>query len=64
MSENSDEKQDIIFAINPENIGFNYTNDMSFNVAHVRDDSLMKFMQNIAQELHYTERTEIGITGG
>ena len=36
---------------------------MSFNVAHKRDDALMKYMQDVARELNYTERTGIGITG-
>jgi hypothetical protein len=36
---------------------------MSFNVGHPRDDSLMKYMQSVAKELKYTERTGIGITG-
>lgn len=59
-----DDEEDIIYTFNPGNFGFNYTYDMSFNVAHKRDDTLMKYMQSIAQELNYTERTGIGITGG
>jgi len=56
--------EDIKYVINPGNIGFDYTNDMSFNVGHSRDYSLMVFMQKIAEELKYTERTGIGIIGG
>ena len=55
--------EDIIYVINPSNIGFDKTFDMSINVGHPRDDSLMKYIQNIARELQYTERTGIGIIG-
>jgi hypothetical protein len=61
--ENQDYEEDIAYVINPGNFGFNYTYNMSFNVGHKRDDALMKFMQNVARELKYTERTSIGITG-
>jgi len=57
------EPEDIIYVFNPSNIGFDKTFNMSFNVGHPRDDSLMKYMQSIARELQYTERTGIGITG-
>jgi len=59
----SDELEDIIYVFNPGNFGFNNTYNMSFNVGSELDDPLMKYMQRIAQELHYTERTGIGITG-
>jgi hypothetical protein len=58
-----DGQEDIKYVINPGNFGFNYTNNMSFNVAHEQDDALMKFMQEVARELNYSERTGIGITG-
>ena len=63
IQDSTGEPEDIIYAINPSNIGFNKTFDMSFNVGHPRDDSLMRYMHNIARELQYTERTGIGIIG-
>ena len=63
QTKNLGDQEDIIYVINPGNFGFNYTYDMSFNVGNKRDEPLMKFMQNVAQELNYTERTGIGITG-
>lgn len=59
----NEDQEDIIYVFNPGNIGFNYTFDMSFNVAHKRDDPLMKHIQKIAQELQYKERTGIDIIG-
>jgi hypothetical protein len=58
-----DDQEDIIYIISPGNYGFNKTRDMSFNVGHKQDIPLMKFMQKVAKELKYTERTGIGITG-
>lgn len=62
-TKSKEDQEDIIYVFNPGNIGFNYTFDMSFNVAHKRDDPLMKYMQNIAQELQYKQRTGIDIIG-
>jgi len=63
QTKNLVDQEDIIYVINPGNFGFDYTYNMSFNVGNKRDEPLMKFMQNVAQELKYTERTGIGITG-
>ncbi|GEM_PF-2575259 len=63
LPQNIDGQEDIVYVITPGNIGFNYTYNMSFNVGHKRDDALMKYMQDVARELDYTERTGIGITG-
>jgi hypothetical protein len=56
-------QEDIIYVITPGNFGFNYTYDMSFNVGHERDDSLMRYMHDVANELNYTERTGVGVIG-
>jgi hypothetical protein len=60
----SKDYEDIIYVICPGNYGFNKTLNMSFNVGHPRDINLQMFMQNVAKNLNYTERTGIGITGG
>ena len=61
-SDNVD-KEDILYVISPGNFGFNYTNDMQFNVGHPRDKDLQAFMQNVASGLQYTKRTKIGLSG-
>ena len=56
-------QEDIEYVITPGNFGFNKTYPMSFNVGHRQDAPLSKYMQSVAEELKYTERTGINITG-
>jgi hypothetical protein len=58
-----DDYEDILYFISPSNYGFNKTYPMSINVGNIRDESLMKWIQNIANKINYTERTGIEISG-